>query len=82
MLGAGDGRATSSAAEDMGKNHAWYQQVIPNGDMFVGVAEDAIHMSNMLKAGDTVPVKFDPLTKEVASTQPAGMNRKWKGEDF
>lgn len=50
--------------------------------MFVGVAEDAIRMSNMLKAGDTVPVKFDPLTKEVASTQPAGMNRKWKGEDF
>lgn len=50
------------------------------GESFIGVAEDAIRMVNMMSAGDTVPVKYDPRTKEVALVLPKKV--KWKSEDF
>lgn len=52
------------------------------GASFIGVAEDAVRMKNMgmLVAGRTVPVKFDPRTKEVALVMPGKV--RTKVEDF
>jgi hypothetical protein len=50
------------------------------GEPFVAVAEDAIRFSNYLSTGDTVSVKYDPPTKEVALVMPKKI--KVKKEDF
>jgi hypothetical protein len=50
------------------------------GEPFVAVAEDAFRIVNMVKPGDTVSVKYDPRTKEVALVMPRKM--KTKMEDF
>ncbi len=56
-------------------------EVRPSGsEPFVAVAEDAIRMVNMMDPGDTVSVKYDPLTKEVALIMPGKM--KTSMEDF
>jgi len=51
-----------------------------SGESFVSVAEDAIRMSNYLSPGDSVSVKYDPSTKEVALVMPKKI--KVKKEDF
>lgn len=56
-------------------------EVHPSGSApFAAVAEDAIRMANMMNAGDTVSVKYDPRTKETALVLPKRM--KTKSEDF
>lgn len=50
------------------------------GEPFVAVAEDAIRMVNMVDPGDTVSVKYDPRTREVALVMPRKM--KPVREDF
>ncbi len=50
------------------------------GEPFVAVAEDAIRIVNMVDPGDTVSVKYDPRTKEVALMMPKKV--KIKRENF
>ena len=52
----------------------------PNGESFINVAEDVIRISHLMRAGDTVPVKYDPYTRETALILPKKI--KLKGEDF
>ncbi len=42
----------------------------PDGGKFTGVAEDNSSMAYMLNSGQTVQVKFDPRTREVALDLP------------
>jgi hypothetical protein len=51
-----------------------------SGGSFIAVAEDAIRIVNMVGSGDTVSVKYDPRSKEVALVMPA--KAKWKKADF
>jgi hypothetical protein len=51
-----------------------------SGGSFKAVAEEALRMVNMVNPGNTVSVKYDPRTKEVALVLPHKM--KWKRPDF
>lgn len=56
-------------------------QVQPaQAESFVAVAENAIRIVNMPDTGNTVPVKYDPRTREVALEMPGTI--KTKTEDF
>jgi hypothetical protein len=46
------------------------------GEPFIAVAEDVIRFINMVDTGDTVSVKYDPRTKEVALVWPKSMKTK------
>ncbi len=52
-------------------------EVHPTGEKsFIGVAEDVMRWGNLVTAGDTVPVKYDPFTKEVALVFPKRVKKK------
>jgi hypothetical protein len=53
----------------------------PQGGSFIAVAEDGTRLGGRLSAGQTVPVKFDPRTHEVALDLPPRPKMKM-GKDF
>lgn len=53
----------------------------PDGGTFTGVAEDNPEMGLRISNGQTVPVKFDPRTREVALNLPRKVKVKTK-KDF
>ena len=52
----------------------------PDGGSFVAVAEDTFDVGLQLRQGETLHVKYDPRTKEVALVMPR--QPKTKKEDF
>ena len=52
----------------------------PDGGSFVAVAEDTFDVGLQLQMGESLPVKYDPLTKEVALMMPK--QPKTKEKDF
>lgn len=52
----------------------------PNGGSFVGVAEDVPSVGFQVDKGQTVPVKFEPRTREVALDLPKVRKMKVKND--
>jgi len=54
----------------------------PDGGSFEAVAEDTFDVGLQLQMGESLPVKYDPLTKEVALMMPKQPKTKEKEKDF
>jgi len=54
----------------------------PDGGSFEAIAEDSYDISLQLREGGSVPVKYDPGTKEVALVMPRVTKEKVKEKDF
>ena len=55
---------------------------LPNGESFVNVAEDTTDVGLQLREGESFPVKYDPLTKEVALVAMPKQPKEKKEKDF
>jgi hypothetical protein len=55
---------------------------LPEGGSFEAVAEDSYNVGLQLREGGSVPVKYDPGTKEVALAMPRVTEEKVKEKNF